>query len=179
MQRGILSAISTRSRVLVNGGTRTRQWAVPENLFLPMSVVAGTDKFPLVTEESFQSIRKLGDCKDVDGRKVCQTDFPAEKSEIDCLRAVLSNQTSSGNCHVIETIISSEPPVVVSQGITGILISASDSFSIFGRKQGKVERIFLASKHSKRRFCVFVPAKYEEVTIKNATYEEKSSKKLV
>ena len=165
-----LNLISPKAIVMDGNKPRSRQLQTPTNLYLPTKVFEESNKFPLMNDEAVNQIQKLGDCEEMDEDRVCKNVFPLSVGERDCLSSILKGVDSQGSCHVNQAIVSAEPTFVLEEGELGTLIVASDSYSIFGTVGKRKERLTLATTHSHRRICVYIPSKYDTITIKNATF---------
>ena len=165
-----LNIISPKTVVFDGIKHKSLQLQLPTNLFVPRSLFLSAEKFPLEKDEDFDGIRKLGDCNWVEEARICSNVFPLTVVEKDCLRSAVLGIPSNGACHMKQGVVSAEPTFSVEEGEMGVLISAPDSFSIFGVTGKKKERLSVAAKHSDRRICLYIPSRYDVIKIQNATY---------
>ena len=167
-----INVVTPRTVITKRHIKRSRQLQFPPNLFLSMEFFNNSKVFPLDNAESFHGIRKLGGCGLIGLNRFCKEVYPPNHSDLECLRALTKQESSNGSCHVNEAIVGDEPVLSVEQGELGSLISTADSLSVFGVKDGRKERLSLASKHTNKRICMFIPAKYQSITVENKTYSE-------
>ena len=165
---------SLRSVVKSHGSSQLIELVYPNNLHLPVSEYALTDSFPLSSDKSFSSLRKLGGCVQLGGKKICKTNFPAESNDLVCLKLLVRNVTSNGACTVRRTTVSEPPIVIAGQGDNGLLVNCPDGFTVVGHTDQRMDRItsHMTFSHPDRRICVFAPSKYLRITVRNSTYKE-------
>ena len=165
---------SLKSIVKSHGYSQLMELTYPTDLHLPVSEYELTNDFPLSSDKSFESLRKLGGCVRLGKRKICKTDFLAESNDLACIKSLVRNVTSNGACMTRRTTVFEPPTVIAGQGENGLLINCPDSFTVIGHTDERMDRIttHITCSHPDRRICVFAPSKYLRVTVKNSTYEE-------
>ena len=166
-----MSSTSLKAVVLEEGKPSTRNVEYPVGLHIPMNIYEQSTVFPLYNDSVFSQIKRIGNCMDVDKKKICTTIIQPERSDIECIRSLVNNKTSAGSCVTHQRLISSVPGVISEQGTSGLLLNTADSLTIFGRTGNEMTRVqtMTGSHHEHRRLCVYVPSKYDEIRIRNGS----------
>ena len=160
-----LNILSPKALVARAGKMVSVQLHEPQEMFLPIRYATG-ETFPLHNSTAIESLRLLSGCQQLAGKKICRNSFPAPKGEIDCLKAIMTNETSDGTCHTTRMQVKKPPAVSLAHGDSGIVINAPDSYSVYGADDtGRPHRLYLATTHSNRRYCIYAPSRYGTITL--------------
>ena len=161
-----LNVLSTKASVYSNGKPMSLRLRRPSDLFLPIDMIKDAQQFPLKTLNDAKRIKRLNGCHMISGKKVCRNIIPIERDEQICLHSLITNTSSGGACHIDKTAVDQAPDITVDQGSTGVLISAPATYTIYGTKNGKKQRLVLTAPTAPgTKTCVFVPSRYDTIEL--------------
>ena len=161
-----LNVLSTKATVLSDGKPISMRLKRPADLFLPMQMLENNHGFPLNSKLDAQKIKRLNGCSTVNGRKVCRNVVPIDRDDQICIQAMVANVSSEGACHVSRTFVDKVPEITVDQGTSGILVSAPATYTIYGTRFGRKERLMLSPPTAPgTKSCLFVPARYDTIEL--------------